>query len=136
MPFMEWNERMTVGIAHFDDEHKQLISMLNDLFDAIQAGRGKQALGATLDSLIDYTKTHFANEEHYLKKFDYQSYDAHKMEHDALTKQVIDIQRKYHAGATSQLSLDVMSFLRIWLVKHIQGTDRLYVEFLHAKGVR
>ena len=29
-----------------------------------------------------------------------------------------------------------MSFLKNWLVKHIQGTDALYTSFLNEKGVR
>ena len=135
MSLMEWTERMSVGVSQFDNEHKKLVQLINDLFDAVQAGRGREALGKVLDELIDYTKTHFANEEHYLKKFEFPGLDAHKQEHDALTKQVVDIQRKYHAGATAMLSMEVMSFLKNWLVKHIQGTDAQYTRFLNEKGV-
>ena len=136
MSLMEWTERMSVGVTQFDDEHKKLIVLINDLFDAVQAGRGRQALGAVLDELVDYTKTHFAHEEHQLKKTGYAAFAEHKKEHDALTKQVIDIQRKYHAGATAMLSMEVMSFLKSWLVNHIQGTDSLYTAFLNEKGVK
>ncbi len=136
MSLMEWTERMSVGVAQFDDEHKRLVALINDLFDAVQAGRGRQALGSVLDELVDYTKTHFAHEEHQLKKLGYASFEEHKKEHDVLTKQVIDIQRKYHAGATAMLSMEVMSFLKNWLVNHIQGTDSRYTAFLNEKGVR
>lgn len=135
MSLMEWTERMSVGVAQFDNEHKKLVDLINQLFDAVQAGRGREALGKVLDDLIDYTKTHFANEEHFLKKFGYPDLESHKREHDALTKQVVDIQRKYHAGATAMLSMEVMSFLKNWLVKHIQATDKEYSAFLQAKGV-
>ena len=136
MSLMEWTESMSVGVTQFDDEHKKLIVLINDLFDAVQAGRGRQALGSVLDELIDYTKTHFSHEEHHLKKLGYPAFKEHKKEHDALAKQVIDIQRKYHAGATAMLSMEVMSFLKSWLVTHIQGTDCLYTAFLNEKGVK
>ena len=136
MSLMEWTERMSVGVAQFDDEHKKLIVLINDLFDAVQAGRGRQALGSILDDLVSYTKTHFAHEEHHLKKTGFPGFDAHKREHDALTKQVIDIQRKYQTGATAMLSMEVMSFLKNWLVNHIQGTDTLYTAHLNEKGVK
>jgi len=135
MSLMEWSDRLSVGVAQFDDEHKRLIVLINDLFDAVQAGRGRDALGRTLDELIDYTKTHFSHEEHLLKKFADPNFEAHKKEHEALAKQVVDIQRKYHAGATAMLSMEVMSFLKNWLVKHIQGTDKLYTALLHDNGV-
>ena len=135
MSLMEWSDRLSVGVAQFDTEHKRLIVLTNDLLDAVQAGRGRDALGRTLDELIDYTKTHFANEEHLLKKFGDPNFETHKKEHEALAKQVIEIQRKYHAGATAMLSMEVMSFLKNWLVKHIQGTDKLYTALLNDHGV-
>jgi len=136
MPLMEWNDRLSVGISQFDNEHKKLVSMINELFDAVQSGRGKESLGHILDGLIDYTKTHFANEEHYMEKFSYPDLKAHRTEHETLTKQVVDIQRKYHQGATAMLSMEVMTFLKNWLIKHIQGTDKKYGPFLATKGLR
>ena len=40
------------------------------------------------------------------------------------------------AGATNTLSLEVMNFLKSWLVKHIQGSDKAYTAHLNAKGVK
>jgi hemerythrin len=133
---MEWTERMSVGVVRFDDEHRQLIGLINQLYDAVQAGHGRQALGPVLDAMIDYTKTHFEHEEALLRQHNYPTLDAHKAEHEALARQVLDIQRKYHAGASAMLSMEVMSFLKGWLVKHIQGTDRQYGRFLIERGLR
>ena len=136
MSLMAWTERMNVGIAQMDQEHQQLIVLINELFDAVQAGHGRQALGPVLDAMIDYTKTHFAHEEALLRQYQFPTLESHKLEHDALARQVQDIQRKYHAGATAMLSMEVMSFLKSWLVKHIQGTDKLYGPYLNDKGIR
>ncbi|CAK0741458.1 hypothetical protein CCP2SC5_100058 [Azospirillaceae bacterium] len=136
MPLMEWNDKLSVGVTQFDNEHKKLVSLMNDLFDAVQAGRGKEALGRILDDLVSYTKTHFINEEQYMQKHGYDSFLAHQQEHEALTKRVIEVQQKYHSGATAMLSMEVMTFLKNWLVKHIQGTDKKYGPFLNGKGVR
>lgn len=46
------------------------------------------------------------------------------------------MQSKYKSGVTSTLSLEVLNFLKNWLIKHIQGTDEKYVPFLTSKGVR
>ena len=84
MPLMEWNDKLSVGVAQFDNEHKKLVAMVNELFDAVQGGHGKEALGKILDGLIAYTKTHFANEERYFQQHGYADYAQHKAEHDAL----------------------------------------------------
>lgn len=136
MPLMEWTDKLSVGVAQFDAEHKKLVGMVNELFDAVQSGHGKEALGKILDGLIAYTKTHFANEERLLQQHGYGDLAAHKREHEALAQQVVDVQRKYHAGATATLSMEVMNFLKNWLVKHIQGSDRKYGVYLNAKGLK
>jgi len=63
MPLMEWNERLSVGVASIDAEHKRLVGMLNELYDAMQARHSQEALGKVLDGLINYTASHFKHEE-------------------------------------------------------------------------
>ena len=135
MPLMTWNDKMSVGVALLDNDHKKLVSMLNQLFDAINSGQGKESLGTILDGLVDYTKIHFANEERLFVQTSYPDSIAHKKEHDDLTRQVVDLQTKYKAGVTGTLSLEVMTFLKTWLVNHIQGNDRKYMPHLIAKGI-
>jgi hemerythrin len=135
MPMLNWNDKLSVGIASIDEEHKKLVKMLNDLYDGIMSGHGKDVLGNILDSLIDYTKVHFAHEEKFFAQTGYQEAAAHKHEHEALTKQVVEIQGKYKSGAISTLSIEVMQFLKNWLVKHIQIEDKKYGPHLISKGV-
>jgi hemerythrin len=79
---------------------------------------------------------HFGREEKFFAQTGYPATAPHKQEHDALTRQVIDVQQKYAAGATATLSIDVLHFLKTWLLKHIQGSDQKYREHLNAKGIR
>lgn len=135
MPLMAWNNNLSVGIAVIDEDHKKLVAMVNELYDAVQGGHGKEALGKILDGLINYTVLHFAREEKFFLETGYPDAIAHKKEHADLTKQVLDVQTKYKSGATSTLSLEVMNFLKNWLVKHIQGSDKKYGPYLNAKGI-
>jgi hemerythrin len=136
MPLMSWNARMSTGVEVFDKDHQKLVGMLNDLFDAVGAGHGKEVLGRTLDGLIDYTKTHFGREEQYMMKWAYPKMAAHQKEHQDLTKQVLDVQKKWKSGQSAVLSMEVLNFLKNWLSKHIQGSDKEYGPFFNAKGVR
>ena len=135
MPLMTWTDKLSVGVGVIDEDHKKLVGMLNELYDAMQAGQGKDSLGRILNGLVQYTKFHFAREEKFFAQTGYPAAVPHKQEHDALTRQVIDVQQKYAAGATATLSLDVMQFLRNWLVNHIQGSDQKYRPHLNAKGI-
>ena len=93
MPLMTWNDRLSVGVKVLDDDHKKLVGMINQLFDAIQSGHGKDSLAKILDGLVDYTKVHFAREEQLFVQTGYAASTAHKKEHDDLTRQVLDVQR-------------------------------------------
>jgi hemerythrin len=136
MPLMVWNDKFSVGVTVIDQEHQKLVGMVNELYDAVQSGHGKEVLGKILDGLITYTKTHFAHEEKFFAETDYPDRVAHKRQHDDLTRQVLDVQTKYRAGATGTLSVEVLNFLKNWLITHIQGSDKKYVPHLHAKGIR
>lgn len=130
MGLMEWNDRLSVGVDMIDTDHKRLVSMVNELHDAVRAARGKDVLGKVLDGLVDYTKSHFGREEVEMKKLNYPKAADHMREHAALAKQVLEVQAKYRAGNHAVLSMEVMAFLRDWLLKHIQGSDRALGVFL------
>ena len=135
MALMAWTEKLSVGVGVLDDDHKKLVGMVNELYDAMQAGHGKEKLGGILDRLVQYTKFHFSREEKYFAETGYPASGPHKEQHEALTRQVLDVQKKYNAGVAATLSVDVMHFLRDWLVKHIQGSDQSYRAHLNAKGI-
>jgi hemerythrin len=135
MPLMSWTASLSVGIPSFDEEHAQLVGMMNQLYDAMKAGVGKEMVGRVLDGLIKYTRTHFAHEERVMQQHAYPAYPAHKAQHDSLTKRVLEVQNQYRAGKSFALSIELMNFLRDWLVTHIQGTDRNYQAYLTSKGV-
>jgi hemerythrin len=136
MPLIQWNEQISVGVAQFDNDHKYLITLLNSLYDGINAGRGPQSLAYILEELLEYTETHFAREEAELQRLGYPDFEAHKAQHDRLTGSVYDIQRQVQAGATTALSTQAVEFLNNWLVEHIQGADKNYMSFFASHGVR
>ena len=132
---MNWNEKMAVGVRLLDTDHQKLVGMLNELYDAVMKGQGKETLGKVLDGLVDYTKIHFAHEEKFFAQTNYPDAVAHKKEHDALTLQVLEVQKKYNSGQTITLSLEVMNFLKNWLTNHIQASDKKYGPYLNSKGI-
>ena len=134
MPYMNWNESLRVGVGIVDEQHKELVRLVNELHDAMTQGQGHARLESTLKGLTDYTVTHFRTEEDYFASLGYDDAASHKREHDSFILQVMDFTKGFEEG-TLMLSLDVMSFLGDWLVKHIQGTDRKFAPFFNEHGV-
>lgn len=136
MSLIAWNDRFSVGIASIDKEHQKLVGLLNEFYDAVQSGKGKESLAGVLAALIDYTKMHFANEEQLFAKTAYPDAVAHKKAHDDLIRQVLAIQEKYSKGANATLPSETLNFLKNWLLTHIQGTDKKYSSHLVGHGIR
>lgn len=134
MSLIAWEEKYSVNVKEIDDQHKKLVQLVNELHDAMLVGKGKQITSKVLQSLIDYTAHHFATEEKYMTKFNYPAYPQHKAEHDNLVKQVLDFQDKFNNGQ-AVISLDLMKFLKDWLINHILGTDKKFGPFFNAKGL-
>jgi len=134
MALITWSDTLSVKVKQFDDQHKKLVDMVNQLFDAMKTGKGSQVMGDILKQLIAYTQTHFAAEERLLKQYAYPDFEAHKKEHNTLVMQVLDLQKQFQEGKPV-LTQNIMTFLRDWLSRHIQGDDKKYGVFLNGKGV-
>lgn len=134
MAYFIWDDKYSVGVKEIDAQHKKLVDLVNELHEAMKQGKGKEMLSKVLDSLINYTASHFATEEKYMTKFNYPQYPTHKAEHEKLVKKVLSLQSDFNTGK-AVLTLDIMNFLKDWLVNHIQGTDKKYGPFLNQNGL-
>lgn len=134
MSLMAWEDRLSVNIKGIDDQHKKLIDLINKLYDGMKAGKGADVMEGILTELVNYTVTHFSNEQALFQKHGYPEFVQHKKEHDDLTKKAIELRDNLKAGK-AVISVEVMSFLKDWLNKHILGTDKRYTAFLNSKGV-
>ena len=133
MAFIKWHPKYEVGVAIIDAQHQTLFTHVNALFDAMQAGHGKEELTRTLAFLANYTVEHFRTEEALMQRTAYPAYKHHKGIHDDLTRQVAELQAKL--GQNPQmLSLPVMHFLRDWLSHHISEEDKKLAAHLNRAG--
>ena len=135
MEVVVWDVSLSVGVRQFDDEHKQLVNYINQLNQALKIGGTDKNMEGILNGLVGYTKIHFKHEEDHMVLYDYPEFRSHKKEHDDLTAQVVDFQERFKSGGV-KFSLELMIFLRDWLIKHIQNTDMRYKKFFSAKGIQ
>lgn len=135
MPIISWNDMFSTGIPEIDDQHGVLVGLINRLHDAMTAGRDVEVLGDVLSDLVSYTVWHFSFEEQKMAAADYPETAAHKREHVKLTDQVMDLQREFQAGRQA-INIDVMRFLKDWLMNHIIDVDKKLGASLAAKCMK
>ena len=135
MGLIDFSPEYSVGIAEMDTEHRKLIDIFNELYDAMKQGKSKEVLDSVFSDLIQYTTTHFSDEEALLARHGYPGLNIQKEQHQLLVQSVKDKYEKFKSGAF-MISIELINFLRDWLTNHIMKSDRLYGQFLNEKGVK
>jgi hemerythrin len=135
MALIEWSPNLSVGVDEMDQQHRKLISLVNQFHDALKAGKGDDASKGILVQLVQYTHTHFAAEEQLQARYGYPEFAAHKKLHAELLAQVNQMVDKIKAGKMVS-AVSIANFLKDWLTKHILGADKLYGQFITASAPR
>lgn len=131
---IQWNDSIKINVRVFDNQHKKLVALINKLHKAMKTGRTANSVKQILSELVEYTQTHFKAEEDAMRKHGYPDLAVQEKEHKALIEQVAAAQNKIASG-NAMLSMEIMDFLKAWLVNHIQGEDKKYGKFFAEIGV-
>ena len=67
-PLLIWSNDLSVGLDSIDEQHKVLVSLINELHSAMKARRSHSELLDVIDNLKNYTVTHFGYEEELFAK--------------------------------------------------------------------
>lgn len=126
---------MKVGIEEIDDQHRDLVDLLNRLFVSVVRRDRDQATIEILDALIDYTKTHFTLEEQLMRdtKYDAHEYAVHQQAHRDFIDKVGAAAHKSLVEGKS-VSFEMIHFLKHWLRDHILVADRQFAQAVLAAG--
>jgi hemerythrin len=135
MSLLTWDDSYSVGIRDVDAQHQWLVDIINALHEAVEQKKGPELEDLILDSLLQYTASHFAKEERLMQTYHYPDFESHKVKHNELARKVVEWQhafRQEHIG----LSQDMLYFLKQWLEAHEKETDLPMGVFLNSHGVR
>jgi hemerythrin len=135
MALIEWSDQLSVGIQEIDKQHKILVDLINDLHQAMRERKAKEALGSIINGLTEYAIVHFSKEEKYFDEFNYISAGPHKKEHQNFIKKINQFKADFDKGK-AMLSMEIMDFLKDWLIKHIQKIDTSYAPLFIEKGIK
>lgn len=132
--YVEWKDEYSVGVAKFDEGHKKLCAIINELHAGIIQGKGMDTQKKVLKGLVDYAMNHFADEERLMKEYGYPDRPAHKQEHEEFRDRLLEFVEA-HLQGSAPLTVDLLAYLVDWLERHITGTDKKYQAFFNSRGV-
>ena len=130
---MQWRKTYETGHEMIDNEHKEIFSLTEKLFNAEFSGKSEK-IESVIDFLTDYVVTHFKHEESLIDSTNYPNGDEHKAQHRAFEQTVAELRGKLlDEGKTIRMSMKVSEVIVDWLVAHVLGSDKLLADWCKSK---
>ena len=135
MNTLKWNDKtMSVGIPLIDEQHKELLNIINQLNTSIYSNTQKENIFIILNKLIDYAGFHFIMEEELFNNLNYDDKQEHKKEHREFLNKFIKLKDQfsndeyYLKHLEIEISEDIIMYLIDWFLNHITGSDKKYAK--------
>ena len=122
MTLIEWKDQYSLGVAEVDHEHRELIELINALYESLSKTHSEIAVADFLGELYARISAHFALEEKIMRDSGYDEYEDHKADHERLLDGIRDLMDDYEDG----VYVDVERFgknLDEWFTEHFRTRD-------------
>ena len=129
---LSWSDGWRTGDGTIDSDHKMLVQYVGELAHAMAEGKGRDVTSDILSKLLTYTRDHFTREEQIWEKGNLKSLAQHKKIHADLAAKVAQFQQDVSSGRT-EVTTEMMIFLRDWLIGHILKTDKSAVKSISVR---
>lgn len=128
MTLLTWKSEYSVGNEAVDFEHREMIDLINELYDEMLDRKDPDSINQFLGDIHATISAHFALEESVMRRSDYDEYEAHKADHEELLDQIRDLMDSFHLDPESGLTL-LQVRLSDWFADHFSTFDaRLHGE--------
>jgi len=129
-----WNDSWNSNYELIDEQHHRLIDIVNSI-------NTDSSVLTILESLIDYSATHFSDEEELMMSVEYplSKYTEHKEEHSLLKHALLDFSflLSYFSGDSKKFKLQVnvfKQFMTLWFSNHFLLIDKEFTDWLNNKN--
>ena len=117
MPAIVWDERYSVPDPHIDDQHKVLVALVNDVFEARERGWAVDERRNLLGLILSFLEKHFSDEEALMRRAAYPELPAQLADHQRI---LAEFHRRLYAGPAPEVrTLD-------WVA---EGVEAHFLEF-------
>jgi len=129
MKLIEWRDEFLLDIPSVDHEHRELIGLINELYDSYLARDSKLTTMDFLGELYAKIAAHFALEEKIMLEKGYDQYQDHKSEHEKLLDEICDFMDDFESDQTFPEGV-FKELLETWFISHFKNKDARLHKYL------
>jgi len=132
---VQWSEKFSVGVKELDQQHQQLIKLLNILISTQgTTNTHSETVSDTLIAMTRYAQAHFKAEESLMEAYGFPGLEKQKVQHRDFRKKTVAFSTATTLGV-DQIPEALLEYLADWWVHHILEDDMAYRTFFKDKGV-
>lgn len=120
-----------VGVVEIDEQHRELVRLVNRLNGAIKNKEGDAVTLELYDELLAFTAFHFATEHRLMDQYGYPEVAQHDQEHTHLVDEAVHFKSRLTQGG----DLLALQSIKDWLLNHIHYSDMPLAKYLLAHGI-
>lgn len=130
MSLIEWRAGYSVGVESIDHEHRQMIGLINDIYEEMRHRHDTASIEQFLGDVQAAIAAHFALEERVMRDSGYAEYLAHKEDHEELLDQIGEMMDVL--SDDPQRGIDLLKQqLSDWFTVHFSTFDARLHDRLH-----
>ncbi len=126
------NDKYNKNISIIDEVHSKFIDIVDKAIVAKQHNNNAEKVKDVLKKMTIYALGHFSTEEAYM--IDYPEFQHHKEEHHLFTIKT-DAYLNRVINGDYQIAGEILEYLKQWLARHIQITDKEYIDCFSKNGL-
>jgi hemerythrin-like metal-binding protein len=134
MALIEWTQELSVGIEPLDQQHQNLVEIINKFNESRRRGKAGKIMNQILNEMIGYTQEHFAFEEKMMEEAGYDGLKLHQSQHRQLLQKLERFQFDF-VSKDRRITAEMGDFLDYWLTSHILKHDKEYSQSLRPELV-
>lgn len=122
MTLIAWKDEFSVGVESVDQEHREMIELINGLDNAMAEDADCTTVVSTLGEIYAKISAHFALEEKIMRDADYGEFASHKEDHEQLLDSLLTIIDNVDDDGRYDRS-ELSSGLDHWFTDHFRTHD-------------
>ncbi len=129
-----WHEHFDTGIEVLDEQHKNLVKLLNQLARSLAILADPIELNEVFDEMAAYADYHFQTEEAVWQSyFEEDSWcSSHHHAHNSFISEVLRLKEEEKTKPIEEVIEGILNFLTNWLRHHILDADKRMAMTLEA----
>lgn len=129
MALMTWSSKYSVGVEKLDNQHKALMTVLNELHAASMRGKAQEVASRLIDQIVGIATEHFAAEESLMESIRFPGLAEHRAKHVELAVKIAEFAARHKKGDTTVYT-QLLYFMRDWQNNHMSTVDSEYSSWL------